>query len=268
MTEVLAQENFILDSLQIDTISKSIYGSRFQKIGSEGHLQSVEEFEMTRIHGIQRKVLTEIKNTVQESRKYLGSGVDSLDIESTIDLIKNQRSTVVEGIFENESLIQSDRNLAVSTAILDELLERIQTIRSSVGDRSDDLFRLSFEIDSLSSISELYIFPSDSVLAGAYAAKLFLLDKEIEPTLTALHFTLNSLEKLQTKAEEVLILLEASLLKIDRKRAELNKRLISKETQNFSGLGFPDISFNEAVKISFEKEILALGLYFQIYSAM
>ncbi len=250
----------------IDTAAKTEYTRKLQKIGSDGFAKGLEEFEATRVQGVQRSVMSQVKNTVQEARKYLGSGFDSVRIEKELVLINNQREIVEKGVFDSDDLLESDRNLAVSRAILRELFDKANTFKEKIQDRSQELFRLSYKIDSLSGIEEIYKFSSDSVQAAAYATKFVLVAKEIEPTFNDLHYTLNSLDKLQSKTDEVLITLQASILEIERRRGELNQKIFSKEVSGFANVGFSSFSFWEVVKMSHKKEVLALILYFEIYS--
>ncbi|MCH6234654.1 mechanosensitive ion channel family protein [Cognataquiflexum rubidum] len=264
--QVFGQQQDTTSLILIDTAAKAEFTRKLQKIGSDGFLKSVEEFNASRVQGIQRSVMSQVKNTVQEARIYLGSGFDSLKIEKELALINTQREIVEKGVFDNDDILQSDRNLAVSRAILWELFDKANSFKEKIQDRSQELFRLSYEIDSLSGIEEIYKFSSDSVLAAAYAKKFVLLAKEIEPTFNALHYTLNSLDKLQSKTDEVLITLQASILEIERRRGELNREILSKEVSGFANVGFSSFSFWEVVKMSHQKEVLALILYFEIYS--
>jgi small-conductance mechanosensitive channel len=263
---VVAQKNDTIALNAKDSTSQSAYTRRLQKVGSDGFIKGLEEFEATRVQGVQRSVMSQVKNTVQEARKYLGSGFDSLRIEKELVLINTQREIVEKGVFDSDDLLESDRNLAVSRAILWELFDKANTYKEKIQDRSQELFRLSYEIDSLSSIEEIYKFSSDSVLAAAYATKFVLVAKEIEPAFNALHITLKSLDKLQSKTDQVLISLQASILEIERRRGELNHDILSKEVNGFSNVGFTSFSFWEVAKMSHQKEFLALSLYFQIYS--
>lgn len=263
---VIAQKNDTISLKLIDTTAQSAYTRRLQKVGSDGFAKGLEEFEATRVQGVQRSVMSQVKNTVQEARKYLGSGFDSVRIEKELLLINNQREIVEKGVFDSDDLLESDRNLAVSRAILRELFDKANTFKEKIQDRSQELFRLSYKIDSLSGIEEIYKFSSDSVQAAAYATKFVLVAKEIEPTFNDLHYTLNSLDKLQSKTDEVLITLQASILEIERRRGELNQKILSKEVSGFANVGFSSFSFWEVVKMSHKKEVLALILYFEIYS--
>lgn len=263
---VIAQKNDTISLKLIDTTAQSAYTRRLQKVGSDGFAKGLEEFEATRVQGVQRSVMSQVKNTVQEARKYLGSGFDSVRIEKELLLINNQREIVEKGVFDSDDLLESDRNLAVSRAILRELFDKANKFKEKIQDRSQELFRLSYRIDSLSGIEEIYKFSSDSVQAAAYATKFVLVAKEIEPTFNDLHYTLNSLDKLQSKTDEVLITLQASILEIERRRGVLNQKILSKEVSGFANVGFSSFSFWEVVKMSHKKEVLALILYFEIYS--
>lgn len=263
---VFGQQSHTTPVTVIDTAARSAYTRKLQKIGSDGYQKSLGEYEETRIQGIQREVLAEVKSTIQEARKYLAGSIDSVRIGNQLNQIKKQREKVLAGVFEEESIIQSDRNLGVSGAILNELLESAQSIKAKIEVRSDELFKLSFEIDSLSSIEEVYRFSKDSALAASYASKFVLVAKEIEPTFNKLHITLNSLDRLLSLVDEELIMLEAAIMDIETKRTDLNNQIISKETMGFSAMGFSDLSFKDVIKISNEKEVIAFSLYFKLYA--
>lgn len=250
-----------------DSVSAKSFSRRLQEIGDAGYVKNLEEFETTRNQSVQRKVMAEIRRTIQEARKYLSDEVDSIGVENQLSLIKAQRELVEKGVFEGDSVIQSDRNLGVSGAILSELEQKTQAIRDNITDRSDRLFGLSFQIDSLSTIEELFRFSSDSAIAATYAKKFVLIAKEIEPTFNDLHATLATLDRLQASVEAELILIEASILEIQRKRDELNSGMFSTESKWFSRSGFSDLSFGDIIKMSHEKELIAFSLYFEIFSS-
>lgn len=249
-----------------DSLSQKSFSHRLQEIGEAGYLKNLEEFETTRNQAVQRKAMAEIRRTIQEARKYLSDEVDSIAVENRLSLVRMQRELVERGVFDSDSLIQSDRNLGVSGAILSELLQKTQSIRDEITDRSDRLFSLSFRIDSLSTIEELFRFSSDSVVAATYAKKFVLISKEIEPTFNDLHATLASLDRLEASIESEMILIEASILDIQKKREELNGGIFSTESRGLSAAGFPKLSFGEIIRISHEKEMIALRLYFEIFS--
>lgn len=254
------------ESPDADSANEKSFSSRLQEIGEAGYLKNLEEFETTRNQSVQRKAMAEIRRTIQEARKYLSDEVDSIAVENQLSLVRMQRQLVERGVFDNDSLIQSDRNLGVSGAILSELLQKTQSMRDEITDRSDRLFSLSFRIDSLSTIEELFRFSSDSVVAATYAKKFLLIGKEIEPTFNDLHATLASLDRLEASIEAEMILIEASILDIQRKREELNGGIFSAESRGLSASGFPRLSFGDIIKISHEKEMIALQLYFEIFS--
>jgi small-conductance mechanosensitive channel len=251
------------DSISLKT--KNTPNPPVQSPEAKAFFRSTEIFENAEVNFQQRIVLENIRETVHEAKLLLRMGVDSVGFKEDLEEIEKQRILVEKGVSENEGHPRSDRNLALSGAIMSELSERTLSIRNSLKDKGDYLFRLSYLIDSLSGLEAIYILPSDSIEQAAYKRKLALVGKEVKPTVEDIKVTIYALESLESKANELLIHLQLTSLMIESEREELNRYFFKKEISELNSNNYLNRSFDEIVKISVEKEILAFLLFLEIY---
>ncbi|WP_172805171.1 mechanosensitive ion channel domain-containing protein [Aquiflexum balticum] len=228
--------------------------------------RSIGGFETTKKQWTQRIALDQINEAVQEAKIFLRKGEDSTEIKKELQEIERQRFIVEKGVEKSNGNLMSDRNLAVSGAILRELLERTFAIRANLKTRGDDLIRLSYTIDSLSSLGEIFSLKDELEGFSTNPRKSTWIAKEVEPTFESIISTIEELENLESLTDEVLIQLQLTYLKIDNERKELNRDFFRKEVSGFNSHLFSTQSLMEIIEISHEKESLALVLYFQIYS--
>jgi hypothetical protein len=136
---------------------------------------------------------------------------------------------VKEGVFVNKGTIQTQRNLAVSSAILTELLFKMKDIQRNVTDYNNNLLNFRDRIDSLSIDSALYTFPSDSLSSLKYIRKIAVVVKELGPTDSLINRVSSSVQDLQTQVDLMVYNLHASLEDVERYRTELTTKGITRE---------------------------------------
>jgi hypothetical protein len=71
-----------------------------------------------------------IKKITEEAESYVETGIDSTGIKAELEEIERWYSIVSDGIFTNAGTSQTHRNLATSTSLVRELLNRA-TIRKT-----------------------------------------------------------------------------------------------------------------------------------------
>jgi hypothetical protein len=168
---------------------------------------------------------------------------------------------VKEGVFVNRGSIQTQRNLAVSAAILTELLVKMKEQQEKVTNYSNSLLGFRDRIDSLSIDSALYTFPSDSLASVKYIQKVAVVVKELAPTDSIINRASSYVQDLQTQVDLMVFTLHAALEDVERYRTELSTRGFSQELPYFNEPILNYRPLSEIFKISMSKEKLALNFY-------
>ncbi|MBZ5855626.1 mechanosensitive ion channel family protein [Flavihumibacter profundi] len=245
----------------VDTPNKSGFVTRIQKIGTDETIRSIKKYKAGRIGIKQQFLLEEIRNETQRAKIYLKKGIDTLGISN--DLVQTTASVniVNDGVFVNTGTSQTQRNLAVSSAILTELLFKMTQQKNVLATYTRTLVSFRDKIDSLSSNSELYIFPDDSVNTIKYFKKLLVVAKEIGPTDTAMDQALANVQELQNKVELMVFSLRSSLEDLEKRRIEITEQTLDRELPNITWPVHYSRPFGEIIQFSVDKEKLALNFY-------
>src|SRR6187402_1350550 len=96
--------------------TNSPFVNKLQKMGHQETINSIEKYRLGRIAIKQKFLIEEIKNTAQKARIYLKKGLDTLSVLRELKNSDESLNLVKEGVFVNKGTIQTQRNLAVSSA--------------------------------------------------------------------------------------------------------------------------------------------------------
>ena len=237
------------------------YVKKFQKFGKEETARSIEKYELGRLAIHQNVMLERIKKTNQRLKGFLKTGIDTLGIAEELSNTEKILAVAEEGVFVNKAAIQTQRNLAVSSAITRELLNRL-TQRKNIIDRYHaSLIGFQDHIDSLSADSALYTFPDDSLALSSYLNRIVVVATEMKPVDSAMNKAIDNIEVLQNKVDNMVVRLNSKLEDINLYQRKLSAQMFSKET---TGLNQPlnaELPFSEVLKFSVAKEKLAISFY-------
>lgn len=242
------------------------WAERYQlirKLASEEALRSEEKYKLGRISIHQQELLAEIKATLQSAKRYLKTGLDTNLVKKELQQTREHLAVSKEGVFFNTGSIQTQRNLAASSAVLNELLTRLTATESRLDKEADDLIHFRDVIDSLSSDTTLYSFPGDSVKLVKYLKKMQIVAKEISPADSAIDRAYNSIQELQNQIEITAFDLRSSLEEMEHYQAGLFSNIFQRELPNIWDPPLKYPSLKEIIRFSVNKEQLALRFYVQ-----
>lgn len=250
-----------LGSATAQDTDSSEFIRRLKKIGDQETYNSIQKYRAGQIAIRQQVLLEGIRSVTERAKIYLKNGLDTTGILQTLNSTNHSLELVKDGVFVNAGSSHSQRDLAVSAAILSELMVNMARVKNEVATYTHDLVSFRNQIDSLSMDSALYTFPKDSIGSVKYISRLKVIAREIGPVDTALDQSLANIQDLHNKVD-------ASLYAVRFAQEEIEKFRVQQTAETFER-NFPNITapaqfsrpFPDIVNLSLAKEKLALGFY-------
>lgn len=248
------------DTIITDSVTKEVLLPLRQRVADEIH-KNMEQLNAGKVAAKQNKVLDDILKVSQKANDYLETGIDTAAIASQLDYILRLYDVAGDGIFTNKGTTQTERNLATTSSLLKELLNRARISKQALESYLKNLMGFQNNIDSLASDSILIDLPSDSVSLINLMSKIKLVIKEMRPADSLLNRASQKVKQLQTRGNFVTAKLEDGIEQIEKYREELAASLTDRETVSL----WEPIAFKRPLKeifnLSKEKAKLVLSFY-------
>jgi potassium efflux system protein len=254
------QEPSARDTIITDTVRKEVLIPLRQRVADEIR-KNIEQLNADKIAKRQNDILDNILKVSQKANDYLEKGIDTAGIASQLDYVLRLYDVAGDGIFTNKGTTQTERNLATSSTILKELLNKTEISKQTLGSYLKNLVGFQNNIDSLASDSILIELPSDSVSLTNLISKINLVTKEMRPADTLIKKAIQKVQLLQTRVNFVIVKLEDGIEEIESYREELSASLSDRETVNLWEPAAFRRPFREIYFLSKEKSRLALSYY-------
>src|SRR5436190_426172 len=248
------------DTIITDTVRKEILIPLRQRVADEIR-KNIEQLSSDKIAKRQNEILNNILKVSQKANDYLKKGVDTAGIASQLNYVLRLYDVAGDGIFTNKGTTQTERNLATSSTILKELLNKTEISKQALESYLKNLVGFQNNIDSLASDSILIELPSDSISLTNLISKITLVTKEMRPADTLIKKAIQKVQLLQTRVNFVIIKLEDGIEQIENYREELSASLSDRETVNLWEPAAFRRPFREIYFLSKEKSRLALSYY-------
>ena len=235
---------------------------RLRKIGERAAQRSQTKFKEEQVAARQDRLFEKIEVITEEAELYVDTGIDTTGIKKELQEIERWYSIVSDGIFTNTGTSQTHRNLATSTSIVRELLNRATIRKNQVDGYRRDLVGFRNVIDSLASDSSLYDFSLDSTILVNYIDRLLTLAAEVRPTDSILKRAITNIESLQKHVNQLENNLHSGLDEIENYRQRLSQKTLSRE---FANLWSPR-SFSRPIREILSYSIAKIKLVLAFYS--
>ncbi|KIC94203.1 hypothetical protein OI18_13445 [Flavihumibacter solisilvae] len=229
--------------------------------GRQETINSIEKYSRGRIAIRQDILLQEIRQTSGRARIFLHKGMDTSGYARELKETHDQLTIVQDGITANNGSGHTTRNLAVSWAILNELLLKVSQQRDVVSRHIHTMVEFIDRIDSLSADSALYTFPLDSAQVIQYFNRLKVIARELGPVDTLLRKSIASLQHLQTSYDMTIVDIRTNLEDVERFRRQQDSRIFRRDFSNLWHPPSPHRPLSEIIPMSIAKEKLALKYY-------
>ena len=237
-----------------------VMDSVMNKITSDGLKKSQQNFENNKISQWQNKNFNIINSEVQKAKSLLKVGINYKDYTSELEALIKWKKDAVDGIVVNKDENQTIRNLTTTSLLLAEISDRTENQLSKISAFNLNLVEIQKKIDSLTSNKDLYIIPTDTIAKVNYFQRLAFLDNDLNEIDKNLKNAIDSIQKLEVKANLFKFELNSDILITDKFRKEVLNTKQSLKKSNKS------ISLKENIVYSLKKGLLVIVFYITNHS--
>src|SRR6187399_3302078 len=249
------------DTIITHTVTKEVLIPLRQRVADEIK-KNIDQLNRDKIAARQNKVLDDILEVSQKANDYLESGIDTAGIASQLDYILRLYDVGGDGVFTNKGTTQTERNLATTSSLLSELLNKTEISKQALDSYLKNLVSFQNRIDSLASDSILIELPSDSVSLVHLTSKITVVTNEMRPADSMLKKATQKVQLLQTRVNSVIIKLEDGIEQMENYRESLASSLSDRETANL----WQPVAFRRPLREIFYLSKEKAGLVFTFYS--
>ncbi|MXV50650.1 mechanosensitive ion channel [Pedobacter sp. HMF7647] len=247
--------------IQNDTTKSISFSDKVKRLTTPIAEKSVEDYKEGQNAREQRKVIGQIENLNEKVKILLKKGIDTTRLLNEIQAGKSALNVVKDGIFFNKGTSQTQRNLAISGVILNDLLSKFTARKILVDRYSDRLVGFRSDIDSLGTNPVLFTFPKDSAKVTHYLKRLIVIGREAGPVDSLLSNAIISVQNIQNKLDLLVFELRSSIEDIELYKKQLSEISFAREFPNIYEKERYSRPLNEIIDISFAKEVLAVKFY-------
>jgi len=238
---------------------------RLQQFGKEETISSIQKYKDGKTAMHQEDLLQELRYTSEQARVFLRKGFDTAGNRKVLSQIHRHLLIASDGIITNQNAGLTTRSLAVSSAVLQELLQKATDQRNGISRYGKTASGFIDRIDSLSADSSLYLFPSDSLQLVYYFRKVRVAARELGPVDTALRQSAVSLQQLQTDMDLLIFDIRSRIEEVAALQKEQTARIFEKEFAYLWEQPPVHRPISDVVEYSVAKERLALYYYLPDY---
>ncbi|CAL1518829.1 mechanosensitive ion channel domain-containing protein [Chitinophaga sp. MM2321] len=234
-----------------------------KQIGVNASVESTKKLAEERITNRQRVTLENIRSVNQQAKILLKRGIDTISFNKFLTAAKHSLETAKDGILHNKGTSQTQRNLDVSAAILNELYARISDKKHLLQNYSAKVTSLNFQIDSLISDPSLYTFPDDSADVVHHAKRMLVTAMEMSPIDSALNKATTLIEEQQLKTDLLLFDINSTREDIDIYSSHLASQSFSNEFPFLWQDPIFSRPLKDIIRFSIAKETILLRFYME-----
>src|SRR6187401_3285096 len=128
---LVKQEPPAHDTIITDTVTKEVLIPLRQRVADEIK-KNIEQLKAYKITKRQNEILNNILKVSQKANDYLEKGIDTAGIASQLDHVLLLYDVAGDGIFTNKGSTQTERNLATSSTLLQELLNKTEISKQAL----------------------------------------------------------------------------------------------------------------------------------------
>ena len=257
-----AQESDSLKGLADTTgLPLSHFVEKVKRLAVYENSENIRSYREGKISIAQRKTMENILSVSQIIKLYLKNGLDTVEIENDLEKTRQSLSIAKDGVVTNKGTIQTQRNLYVTAMILNELLDRTSGDKVALDKYTGNLIIYKDKMDSLTSDSSLYKFPSDSLAILKYVQRLDVLNKEIRPVDSSLRASVLIAQELQLRMDQMLFELRSLSEDIELYRSKVSNGVLSRELPGIFAPAGSNRPIKDLIQFSRAKEKMELGFY-------
>ncbi|MFW0718299.1 mechanosensitive ion channel domain-containing protein [Pedobacter sp. N23S346] len=243
--------------------TKTDFVSKMQLFAKASAKKSKDEFASDKAAIAQNKIFEEVKRTMQKSKIFLKTGLDTVEIKTQLATIEKHFLTAGDGVITHKGTAQTFRNLTTTAKILTELLNKTNVRKSKLDRDQSQLNQYRYELDSLLSRPELFKFPTDSITLSKYLQQIVVLAYEVTPIDSALKKAALNIQGRLNQVNMQAFKIHSSLEEIEYEQRKVAENTLSRDFENLWGkVGFHR-PFKDILSQAGNKGILNLLFYLQ-----
>ncbi|GGH65226.1 small-conductance mechanosensitive channel [Filimonas zeae] len=243
-----------------DTVS-SAFVKRLLRFAAVSRKRSVADRQRDKAVMLQDDLFENLKKTMQRTRTYLHSGIDTAGISADLTHVERWYTIAGDGIFVNGGVVQTYRNLASSYNMLLVLQNRVQQHKQELDNYQRRLSQFRYQLDSLSSDPVLFAFPTDSAVLSKYVQKLMMVAVEVNPVDSTIEKAMSNVQALQAKVNMQVYRIESAKDEIEVYQRTLYRTNFEKEVTALWEPPAVDRPLQEIIAVSWKKGWLTLRFY-------
>lgn len=260
-TGVPAKDTVLVTSAG-DTISSSFVKKMLQ-FAATNRRKSLADRLSDKAAMQQDELFDNLKKTMLRARTYLRSGIDTAGISADLAAMEHWFTIAGDGIFLNRGATQTYRNLATSGNMLLVLEKRALQHKAELDNYQHRLSLFRYQIDSLSSDSVLFDFPTDSAALAKYLQKLVVIAVEISPVDSIIQKAMANVQTLQTQVNMQVYHIQSGKDEMEVYQRMLYRTNFDEEVPPLWKAYDLQRSFGDVVHLSLIKGLLTLQFYTQ-----
>ncbi|MBL7712313.1 MAG: mechanosensitive ion channel [Chitinophagaceae bacterium] len=249
------------DTLQANRDSVSPFVQKVIRAANADREKSSAAFKegLTAIR--QRAVCNKLIRTAQEVKLYLNAAPDTAAFKKSLQAATAAYKIARDGIFTNKGTTQTERNLSVSSVVLNRLIADVSARKKQIDQHSANLSRFRTRLDSLLSDPVIYAFPADSASLLRYLKRLRVIAREGNPSDNALNQAMIDVDALQNQTDGLLLDLTASYDDVETLRKDLASISLKRELPDIWAAAKHYRPLSEILHYSYAKEKMAFRFY-------
>ncbi|MDY0906406.1 mechanosensitive ion channel [Pedobacter sp. CFBP9032] len=242
---------------------KTDFVSKMQLFAKASAKKSQDEFASDKAAIAQNKIFEEVKRTMQKSKIFLKTGLDTIAIKTQLATIEKNFLIAGDGVITHKGTAQTFRNLTTTAKILTELLNKINVRKSKLERDQSQLNQYRYELDSLLSRPELFKFPTDSITLSKYLQEIVVLAYEVTPIDSSLKKAALNIQGKLNQVNMQAFKIHSSLEEIEYEQRKVADNTLNRDFENLWGkVGFHR-PFKDILSQAKNKGILTLLFYLQ-----
>jgi small-conductance mechanosensitive channel len=255
------------DSIQIDTVKilssedneKNTYRV-FSEFTEAGLNENLDKYSNNFLIRKQNELFNAIDFEIQNAENTIKKGIDYKGFTKELEYEIEIKKVALVGLFENDSRYLTYRNLTVTSLLLNEISNRIESQLVKINGNNKALGGIQNKIDSLFTSKELYLSPVDSVSKMIYFNRFMTVDNNYKSLHLRLKNALDSIHKLQILGTKFKYSVESDIIEVENlRKAEVNDLFFKHESLFKKGSN--SLNFKSNLVYSFKKETLLVLFY-------
>ncbi|HRI84788.1 MAG TPA: mechanosensitive ion channel [Ignavibacteria bacterium] len=222
------------------------------------------QFREKQIYSHQLNLLNELTTTTRRIEDYFKKGIDTAAIKKELKSIEEYLELASDGTIQNQTKnTLTFRNIRVAYLLMNELVPKLEKVKTEIKNHLDNLQKFRFTLDSLQTDSLLFKFAKDSAIFNEYLNKVIKFSEDTSPTDSSLTNMIKELQNLDIYTGKLSSNITAKINSVTEKKNIITfDRSVGKFSPLFD-MEEDSVSFSKIIDYSYNKEKPVLLFYIE-----